>query len=72
MERNPSSEMTRILDDIGVVKMVIDRIGVTYHKNAVNRSKSKSFGWLKMIFYEIRQGLSLVATVRQCSLRLIV
>ena len=32
--------MTWILDGIGVVEMVIDRIGVTYHKTAVNQSKS--------------------------------
>ena len=36
------------------------------------KAKQKSELWLETIFYEIQQGLSLVTTVRRCSLNLIV
>ena len=44
VEQNLSRAMTWILDDIGVVKIVIDRMGVTYRKSAMKQSKSWSFG----------------------------
>ena len=67
VEQNPSREMIWILNNIGVVKIVIDRIGVTIPYECYE-AKQKLELWLEMIFSEIQQELSLVTTVQRCSL----